>query len=46
MSKLIQAYIADPSDKNLIKIRKHITKHPFAAMMITKEEALAIQDKI
>ncbi len=46
MSKLIQAYIADPSDKNMINIRKHITKHPFAAMMITKEEALAIQDKI
>ena len=46
MSKLIQTYIADPSDKNLTKIRKHITKHPFAAMMITKEETLAIQDKI
>ena len=46
MSKLIQAYIANPTEKNLTKIRKHATKHPFAAMMITQEEAMAIKGKV
>ena len=39
MSKLIQKYMSDPTEKNLQKIVAYNKKHPFAWMMISKEEA-------
>lgn len=39
MSKLIQAYIANPSDKTLEKIRRYIAIHPMSVCFATQEEA-------
>ena len=39
MAKLIQKFMADPTEKNLQKIVAYNKKHPFAWMMISKEEA-------
>ena len=46
MSKLVQAYIANPTDKNLVRLRKYADKHPFGLMMLTKEETIAIAGKV
>ena len=42
MSKLIQKYKENPTEANLKKIGNYAKKHPFAWMMITKEEALSL----
>lgn len=42
MSKLIQQYKENPTEKNLLKISAYAKKHPFAWMMITKEEAMIL----
>ena len=39
MGKLIDNHMSDPTQKNLDKILKYSEKHPFAWMMISKEEA-------
>ena len=39
MGKLIQKHMTDPTQKNLDKILKYADKHPFAWMMISKEQA-------
>tara|TARA_R110001632_G_scaffold213464_1_gene339811 strand:- start:673 stop:915 length:243 start_codon:yes stop_codon:yes gene_type:complete len=46
MSKLVQAYITNPTDKNLVRLRKYASKHPFGFMMLTKEETQAIAGKV
>ena len=46
MSKLVQAYIQNPNEKTLIRLRKYAAKHPFGFMMLTKEETLAIAGKV
>ena len=46
MSKLVKAYIANPTDKNLVRLRKYASKHPFGFMMLTKEETQAIAGKV
>ena len=46
MTKLVQAYIANPTDKNLVRLRKYASKHPFGFMMLTKEETKAIAGKV
>lgn len=46
MSKLVQAYIKNPTEKNLIRLRKYADKHPFGFMMLSKEETQAIAGKV
>ena len=46
MSKLVNAYLANPTVKNLAKMRKYSAKHPFGLMMLTKEQTLAIAGKV
>lgn len=46
MSKLVQAYIKNPNEKTLMRIRKYVEKHPFSLMMLTEEEELAIAGKV
>lgn len=46
MSKLIQKYMADPTEKNLQRIIAYDKKHPFAWMMISKEEAQFMEGKL
>jgi len=38
MSKLIQKYMANPTQENLDKMKAHFKKHPFSFMGITDEE--------
>ena len=46
MSKLVQAYIANPTDKNLERLRKYADKHPFGLMMLSDDETTAIAGKV
>lgn len=46
MSKLIQKYMADPTEKNLQAIINHDKKHPFSWMTISKEEAEFMKGKL
>ena len=39
MTNLIAKYENEPTEKNLIAIKKHLNKHPMAALMLTKEQA-------
>jgi len=39
MGKLIDKHMLDPTEKNLQRILKYSDKHPFAWMMISKEQA-------
>lgn len=34
MSKLLAAYEADPSERNLARIKAHLVKHPMAACIL------------
>ena len=38
MTKLLQAYRADPSLKNAQKLHAYERKHPFCRLMLTHEE--------
>ena len=46
MSKLVQAYIANPSDKNLARLRAYAAKHPFGIMSLNDAEMQAIDGKV
>ena len=46
MSKLVQAYIANPSDKNLARLRAYAAKHPFGIMALNDAELKAIDGKV
>ena len=46
MSKLIQAYIKNPTDKNLERLRNYAYKHPFGLMMLSDDETAAIAGKV
>lgn len=39
MNKLIAKYENEPTEKNLLAIKKHLDKHPMAALMMTKEQS-------
>ena len=38
MSKLITAYLANPSDKKLAALRTYLRKHPMATCLATEAE--------
>lgn len=44
MEKLIARYIADPSDLNLERIRKHLHKHPMSGACLTNAEHSILRD--
>ena len=46
MKKLVQAYIANPSDKTLASLRAYAAKHPFAIMSLNDAELQAIDGKV
>ena len=39
MAKLLAKYKAEPNEKNLAVIKKHLQKHPMAAIQLTLEES-------
>jgi hypothetical protein len=43
MTKLIAAYLADPSSKNAKRIRAHYQSHPMSACMLTPLECGILQ---
>ena len=46
MGKLIDNHMTDPTQKNLDKILKYSEKHPFAWMMISKEQAAYLAQQL
>ena len=38
MQNIIKLLKDDASEKNIIKAKKYMAKHPFAACMVTKDE--------
>lgn len=38
MNKLIAKYENDPTEKNLVAIKKHLKKHPMASVQMTLEQ--------
>lgn len=43
MHKLIDAYRATPTDKNLARLRAYFDKHMMAACMLTAEETTELR---
>jgi hypothetical protein len=43
MEKLVARYIADPSAKNLARIRKHLHKHPMSGLTLSLEETATLR---
>jgi hypothetical protein len=43
MSKLLKAYIANPSDKAALAIARHNEKHPFASCLITGVDSAVLR---
>jgi hypothetical protein len=39
MNKLIAKYEDEPTEKNMLAIKKHLNKHPMAAIQLTLEQA-------
>ena len=46
MGKLIDKHMMDPTEKNLQRILKYSDKHPFAWMMISKEQAAYLAQQL
>ena len=46
MGKLIEKHMTDPTEKNLQRILKYADKHPFAWMMISKEQATYLAQQL
>jgi succinate dehydrogenase flavin-adding protein (antitoxin of CptAB toxin-antitoxin module) len=46
MGKLIDKHMSDPTEKNLQRILKYSDKHPFAWMMISKEQAAYLAQQL
>jgi hypothetical protein len=42
MQKLIDQYRANPTETNAIKLLAYDRKHPFASMLLTKEDTLLL----
>jgi hypothetical protein len=42
MQKLIAQYRANPTETNAIKLLAYDRKHPFASMLLTKEDTLLL----
>ena len=42
MQKLIDRYRANPTDANARAVLAHDRKHPFASMLLTKEDTLLV----
>jgi len=42
MSKLIAAYLANPSKKNAIKLARYEAKHMMAACLLSAEEGVTL----
>lgn len=38
MEKLIAKYRSEPSEKNALKIKAYYVKHPFAGLLLSKED--------
>lgn len=46
MSKLINAWIASPTENNAMRIFNHIKKHPMSVIMVNSEQHKAINQAL
>ena len=46
MTKLIKSYQENPNDKTATRIYKHIKKHPFCVVMLSKAENIVVNQAL
>lgn len=46
MEKLVQAWIESPTEKNAMRIFKHVKKHPMSVIMVNSTQNKALNEAL